>query len=168
MNRFSEEWLAYIAHLPLREQNRAKARSATKKDEAEEARMTPEMREADRLDAEIVGEIQQKVNARMAAKAAAKDAAKGSGSKWRMDGLYACLTRCTTSSVTASNGSTTFTVYHLATSRVHANFEAQKAATTPLTSSTFDTQKPAQSRPPFSTNQPTQPHHHGYYFVRQL
>ena len=81
INRFSEEWLAPIAHLPVREQNEAKAALATKKDEAEEARMTPEMREADRLDAEIFGEIQQKVNARLAAKAATKDAAKGSGSK---------------------------------------------------------------------------------------
>lgn len=81
MIRFSGEWLASIAHLPVREQDEAKAALATRNDEAEEARTTPEMREADRLDAEIFGEIQRNVNARMAAKAAAKNAAKGSVSK---------------------------------------------------------------------------------------
>lgn len=54
----------------------------------------------------------------------------------------------------------TFTVHHLATSRVHPIFKAQKEVadtcenTTPLTSSHFDTHQPVQPRP-FSTTKPT-------------
>lgn len=48
---FPAKWLASIAHLPVEEQDEAKAEFATKQDEAEEARMTPEQREALRLEA---------------------------------------------------------------------------------------------------------------------
>lgn len=78
---FPAKWLASIAHLPVEEQDEAKAEFATKRDEAEEARMTPEQREALRLEAKQAGEIEQKVNAKQAAKDAAKNAFKGSGSK---------------------------------------------------------------------------------------
>ena len=51
------------------------------KDEAEEAKMTAEKREAERRVAKIFGEIQQEVNTRLAAKDAAKEASKKSGRK---------------------------------------------------------------------------------------
>lgn len=78
---FPPKWLASIAHLLVAEQNEAKAEYAIKKDEAEEAQLTPEQHEALRLQAKKFGELQQKANARQAAKDAEKYAAKGSGSK---------------------------------------------------------------------------------------
>lgn len=81
MIMFPNEWLASITHSPAAEQDKAKAEYATKKDEAEVARMTPERREAERRHAQIFGEIQENVNARLAEKDAAKNAARKSGSK---------------------------------------------------------------------------------------
>lgn len=63
---FPPEWLASIAHVPKKEQREAKAAFVTRKIEAEEEEMTPQRREAERLEAEVFGEIQQKVNARLA------------------------------------------------------------------------------------------------------
>jgi hypothetical protein len=73
---FPPGWLASIAHLSKEEQDEAKAEFATKQFEAEEAQMTPEGREAERLQAEVFGEIQQKVTARVAAGNATKNLPK--------------------------------------------------------------------------------------------
>jgi hypothetical protein len=73
---FLTKWLTPIAHLPVAEQDKAKAEFATKIDEAEEAKeakMTPEKLEALRIEAKRFLEIERKVNARQAAKDAAKE-----------------------------------------------------------------------------------------------
>ncbi|GAB7334598.1 hypothetical protein MBLNU13_g06569t2 [Cladosporium sp. NU13] len=124
---FTSGWLASIAHLLKREQGKTKAELATKKFEVEEAKMTPEMREADRLETEAFGAIQQKVNARLAVKDAAKDASDD----FEMN---------------ETDRLPTFAVQHSAINRTHAIPKAQKAAdthstTTRLTSSPSDTQK---------------------------
>ena len=72
----SPEWLASISHLSEEAQVLAKALFAAHKDAAAEAKMTPERREALRIEAEAVGEIQRKTLAIIAARKAAKEAAK--------------------------------------------------------------------------------------------
>jgi predicted secreted protein len=73
MMTFPPEWLATISHLSAGEQEKAKTDWANQMDAMIEASVTPEAREAQRLEMMEVGKVQQRFLAKMAAKKAAKD-----------------------------------------------------------------------------------------------
>jgi hypothetical protein len=77
--QFPPEWVASISHLSAEEQEETKkglANQVIQMEKAREAHMTPERREAERLQALEIGRVQKRFLDKMAAKDAAKDAKK--------------------------------------------------------------------------------------------
>ena len=74
MIAFPPEWLASISHLSAGEQGKAQIDWANQVDAMIEASMTPETREAQRLESIEVSKVQERFLAKMAPKKAEKDA----------------------------------------------------------------------------------------------